>query len=455
MAVDAGVIVVGGGWAGLAAAVHLARNGRPVTLLEAAPQLGGRARRVSWNGCNIDNGQHLLLGACTATLELLRELGVAPERVLQRLPLRLVLNHTNGERFELTAAPLPAPWHLAVALLRARGFTRAERWAALRMSLRLVRTRFQLEVDMSVADWLQRCRQPARVRAAIWEPLCLAVLNTPPAVASAEVFLRVLRESFGGSRAASELLLTATDLSGLLPDAAQRYLETRGATIRLGLRAQRLLTRDGGVCGVAGADGHEYSGDVVLAVPPYAAAALLEPQARAATLIAELRHFSYEPICTVYLQYPPEVALPEPMFGLLNATTQWVFDRRVGGQSGLLAAVISGPGEHMALDGNALGAHVSAELARAFPHWPRPLAIRVIREKRATFSCRVGINRERPGHRTPLPGCWLAGDYTATSYPATLEGAVQSGIECARQICNTSVWSADHSDPVSAPSDTD
>jgi uncharacterized protein with NAD-binding domain and iron-sulfur cluster len=136
----------------------------------------------------------------------------------------------------------------------------------------------------------------------------------------------------------------------------------------------------------------------------------------------------------VYLQYPPQVRLPHPMQGCLNTVSQWIFDRRLHGQHGLMAVVISADGEHMQLDAEALGTTVARELAALFPHWPAPLARHVIREKRATFASRVDVNRQRPGAQTPVAGLWLAGDYTAVGLPATLEGAIRSGLHAARLV---------------------
>jgi hypothetical protein len=136
----------------------------------------------------------------------------------------------------------------------------------------------------------------------------------------------------------------------------------------------------------------------------------------------------------VYLQYPPETRLPVPMAGFENAVAQWVFDRRICNQPGLMAVVISARGEHMRLAAGELTERVAADLARAFPRWPAHHHSQVLREKRATFCARVGSDAIRPDNRTAVRGLWLAGDYTATGLPATLESAVRSGQSCAQTV---------------------
>ena len=142
----------------------------------------------------------------------------------------------------------------------------------------------------------------------------------------------------------------------------------------------------------------------------------------------------HQPICTVYLRYPESVDPGTPMLGLVGRITQWIFDRRLTGQPGVMSAVISASGPHLALDNAALLERVGRELAEVFPRWPRWESGWVVREKRATFACTVDVEQRRPPHRTPVEGLWLAGDFTATGLPGTLEGAVASGLQCARSL---------------------
>lgn len=422
------VAIVGAGWGGLAAAVELVARGHAVHLLEAAPAPGGRARGLTLGGLPLDNGQHLLLGAYRETLRLMRRVGADPGRLLARRRLALTLEGP-GERFALRLPPGPAPAALVAALATARGIPARDRWRALARAPRLRRAPAR---ETSAAAWLDACGQPPSLRRALWDPLCLAALNAPAGRASASVFARVLAEAFGG-RGASDLLLPRTDLGGLFPRPAVAWLRAHGAAISFGARVRALTPVPGGWRLDTG-DGPVHARHAVLATDAAAAAALLpdEPECRPAA--ERLRRLGAAPITTIYLRYDERVALPAPMLGRLDAPGQWLFDRRLTGQPGVVAVVISGDGPHMGRDRDALAAEAAAQLARAHPDWPRPEPLGVVRERRATFDCRAGSDALRGDVAGPLPGLWLAGDHVATGLPATLEGAVRAGTRCARAV---------------------
>jgi squalene-associated FAD-dependent desaturase len=430
------VAVVGGGWAGCAAAVALLDAGSNVTLFEAARTLGGRARAIETNGRLLDNGQHIMLGAYADTLRLMRRVGVDPRQALLRLPLQMRYPAFDAG-MDFVAPRLPAPLHVLVALLRARGLDAADKLALARFSTTARWMGWQLHNDCSVAELMVRYDQTERLVRLMWRPLCLAALNTPPERASAQVFLAVLRDSLGAHRAASDMLIPRVLLDAVFPQAARDHLASRGATVRTGSRIDA-LGQGGGAWNLhAGPDVHTFDA-VVLATPPWQTATLLRPHAAAADVVARLDAFEYEPIATVYLQYPAGVRLPLPFCALADAPDdqrwgQFVFDRGQldPGQDGLLAVVISGADAAADLGQDALAALVAAQLADAFalPALATPLWSRTITEKRATFACTPGL--ARPANATALPGLALAGDYTACDYPATLEAAVRSGVAAA------------------------
>lgn len=424
------VTIIGGGWAGLATAIELCQHGVPVTLIEATRQLGGRARCVAFDAERVDNGQHLMIGAYRETLRLLT-LVHAPPLTRRRLQLHL---HTPVEKFSLMAPRLPAPLHLVAALLTARGISAHERYCALRFCIALAWRRFQLVNDISLAQLLAQHRQTPRLIECLWEPLCLATLNTPLNEASAQVFLTVLRDAFARRRADSDLLFAATDLGQMFPAPALEFIEQHGGRIILGERINELRIAGDTFEAVAGAQQAHPSQYLVIATPAYTTARLLAPHAALQTIAHNLEQLHYEPICTVYLRYPAHVTLNTNMVGFTGTITQWVIDRAHCDQPGLMAAVISAHGAHMDLSNEELTQRVRDEIARRYPTWPAAYNSMVIREKRATFACRVYINALRPTNETPVRGLWLAGDYTATGYPATLEGAVRSGVNCARKI---------------------
>ncbi len=428
------VAVVGGGWAGCAAAVELAAAGCAITLFEAARTLGGRARGVEFHGQMLDNGQHILLGAYTDTIRLLRRVGVDPKSALLNLPLQMRYPAAGGG-MDFLAPRLPAPLHLAVALLRAKGLATADKLSLARFSSTARWMGWQLNTDCSVSELLDRFDQTPRLVKLMWRPLCLAALNTPPERASAQVFLAVLRDSLGAGRSASDMLLPRLDLHTLFPFAASRFIEAHGGAVHCGARVAGIAPDQGGWR----VDGAHFDA-VVVATPPPAAATLLAGLPLDA-IGEQLAAFEYEPITTCYLQYPAATRLDLPFYALLDepATGHWgqfVFDRGQldQAQAGLCSVVVSASTDAATLDQAELARAIAAQLAAVFgrPALAEPTWTRVITEKRATFSCTPGLRRLPTA--TGLDGLVLAGDYIESDYPATLEAAVRSGAAAARAL---------------------
>jgi len=416
------VAVVGAGWAGLAAAVTLAEQAVPVTVFEASRSLGGRARRVSVDGVDLDNGQHVLIGAYRETLRLMRKVGAVPDKLLVRLPLEL--RYADG--FHLRAPRLPYPLNLLAALLRAKGLGLAQSFSALRFMASLRIRNFRVEPDRSVACLLDGHGQSGSLRTHVWEPLCVSALNTPVNSASAQVFVNVLRDALTGASDASDLLIARTDLGRMFPEPAAEYVKAHGGTIELGVPVRRIAHVQGGFR----LNDAQLFSSVVIACGPHQAGQLLVQLSELDDALSRIGAFGYEPIVTCYLRYPESVSLPAPMLGFSGRIVQWVFDRgRLGGPKGLLAAVISASGAHEQATKEELTARIEIELKAALGELPSPLWSQVITEKRATFSCTPAL--VRPEAFTAVPGLVLAGDYVASEYPGTLETAVRSGIAAA------------------------
>ena len=431
------VVIIGAGWAGLAAAVELSAANIRVTLVEAAKQAGGRARRVDTQGMQFDNGQHIVLGAYREMLRLLDVIGVSEEQAFFRRALRLEMRSPRHERICIAFPALPAPWHVAVGFARATGLSRSERYRALALCAQLFFSGFKVNNTLSVAEWLHRAKQPRRLIKALWEPLCLAALNTPLNRASAEIFIRILHETFAGARGNADMLFPRADLGAIFPEPAMQFIRRHGGTVHCGERVTSLDIRDGRIDGVTTHQGMIRADHVIIAASSDASLRLIEPHPLLQDISRRLTLLQHEPICTVYLQYPPEMRLGGEMLGLLDGTGQWILDLGDAGHPGRMAVVISGPGPHMSRDNAALIKDISEEISKHFLQWPAPSHSIIIREKRATFSCRAGIEALRPATRTPVDGCWLAGDYTDTGLPATLEGALRSGVRAAREIMGT------------------
>ncbi len=416
------IAVVGGGFAGLAAAVELAAHGHAPQVFEASATLGGRARTVQIHGLRLDNGPHLLLGAYRETLRLMRLVGANPD-ALGRQPLQLEI----PGQFRLTAPKLPAPWHLLSALLRAGGLTFTDKLTAINFMRRQQSRQFRLSADITVAALLTG--HSANLCQKLWYPLCLAALNTAPEQASGQVFLNVLRDSLAGDRQASDMLLPSLDLSEIFPEPAAKFLVHHGGSVFRHCRIHQITRRESSYW----LDAHGPFDQLVVAIAPQHLGPLIDGLPELSPLAATLAAFRYEPIYSVYLQYPTALQLPSAMLGLWNGPGQWLFDReRLAGQTGLVAVVISGAGPHQAISHEALAQQVHQQLHALLPQLAPPLWCQVIAERRAAFACTPKLNR--PDTKTPLPGLWLAGDYVAGDYPATIEGAVRSGVNAARCV---------------------
>jgi len=436
------VAVLGGGWAGCAAAVTLAAAGIAVTLFEQAKTLGGRARRVSFGTLSLDNGQHLLIGAYERTLELLTLVHGADhaQTLFTRLALTLrPFGSASSGEISLTAWRAPAPLHLLGGIMTARGLARAERIALISDFRRLARTGFRCPREQTVTECF--AGTPRRAFEALWAPLCLAALNTPPHAASAQIFANVLRAALTGSARHSELIIPAADLSACFPEAAARFVAERGGSLRLGATARAVVAGERAVV-IETAGAESFAAAIVAVGPQQLAGALGEEIRRDPAWRAALDHvgaFAYESITTIYLAFAERVPLDAPLLRLAGTPGQWVFDRSLAlaggpGSDGLslLAVVISANGPHDALDHPTLARDAEAQLRRLAPTLPAVLWSRVIAEKRATYACAPAL--ARPRHGRIAPGVYLAGDYTDPEYPATLEAAVRSGVSAARAL---------------------
>ena len=414
------IAVVGGGWAGLAAAVTATEAGHHVTLFEMAPQLGGRARRVDHSdNLALDNGQHILIGAYCDTLALMRRVGADPDALLRRLPLALVGPDGNGLRL-----PAGAPGAAFIrAVLGRHGWSLGERLGLLATALRWRLDGFEASAQSSVADITRGLS--ARVRSTLIEPLCVAALNTPTHQASARVFLRVLRDALFGGPGASDMLLPRAPLSALLPDPAGRWLLAAGAELRCGTRVDALTLRRAGW----DVDGEPFDA-VVLACTANEAARLSQPHAPA--WASQAKAFDYEPIVTVYL-YSRGTRLAQPMTALpanVDAPAQFAFDLGAidgcGVRAGVFAFVVSGARAWVERGLEACATATLAQAQNAFAQdWREPpKLLRTLAERRATFLCGPSLARPPRAVATNLTA---AGDYIDGPYPATLEGAVRSG----------------------------
>ncbi|HSO44009.1 MAG TPA: FAD-dependent oxidoreductase, partial [Rhodoferax sp.] len=345
------VAVIGAGWAGLAAAVKATQAGHQVTVFEASHALGGRARVVTSsttqtlpNGTplRLDNGQHILIGAYTETLALLRLVGISPEDALLDLPMTLQFPDGLGLKF----AAWPTPMDALGGILQARGWSTGDKWSLLRAALGWKRRDFSCDASLSVTGLCHHLTP--RIKAELIDPLCVSALNTPPEQASAQVFLRVMRDALFGVSGGSRLLLPRVDLSALFPDAAASWVLERGGLLKLGQRVGSIQTH-----GQRWLVQEELFDTVMLATSaPHAAQVISASTQDAPPSISDtMQHWlattlavHHEAIATVYA-WAPQASLPQAMLALRSGAqhpAQFVFDRgQLGGPAGLLAFVVS------------------------------------------------------------------------------------------------------------------
>lgn len=443
-----GVVIIGGGFAGLAAAVHLSDNGLPLTLLERRSFLGGRAYsfRDRTTGDTIDNGQHLMMGCYHQTLDFLRKIGADGRLKFQPSPRVDFLEIVSGEsrHSSFKCPPLPAPLHLLAGLMGLGTLGWADRLGALKVGLALRKLRGDGEAlsDLTVREWLSSLGQSAAMQKKFWDPMALATLNESPDIASADMFARVLRQGFLQTRDDSAMVVSRVGLSDLYTESAREYIEKRGGKVRLnadvvsmrfdGRRVSSLLLRGGEEIIPA---------TVVSALPCFALRRVVpEEVVESSRSLGSLGLFRPAPIVSINVWYPEPVTDVE-FVGLLDSRIDWVFNRdAISGNPSKrpqhLALVISGAHSVSSLSKEAIRDLAVEELRRFFPSArpQRPLHTFVVREHEATISHTTGLARLRPGCRTEFENLFLAGDWTATGLPATIESAVQSGRACADAI---------------------
>jgi squalene-associated FAD-dependent desaturase len=466
------VIVIGGGFAGLAAAVDLAERGIPVTVLEARGRLGGRAYSFTdrGTGVEVDNGQHALMGCYTHTLAFLDKIGASAK--LHRQPhLRVEMRDPRRGAGTIASRPLPGPFHMLHALFGYRLLGRGERVRAALAGAWLMKMHRARDARLSswtVDELLTRLGQSANARASFWYPLAIATLNEAPRRAAAAPLAEVLARAFFGTPAHSQFVLPRVGLSALYTEDARRFVEARGGAVWLS--APVAAVDVGTDVTLRLRDGRQLRADAcVFAVPPRALAPLLPAPLRADTLLRRLGELDTSPIVSAHVWFDRPV-LAADFAGLIGATTHWVFNRtkltaddtasrqepasaatsaRRGSppdpartQAQCVTTVISAGRDVVGWETERIVHTVLDDLARLIPEsrGARVLRSVVVKEKHATISPTPEAERLRPPVTTVVPSIFLAGDWTRTGLPPVIEGAVASGQHAA--ACVVRQWGA-------------
>jgi squalene-associated FAD-dependent desaturase len=447
------VAVVGGGLAGITAAIALAETGARVTLLESRPRLGGATSSFSRDGLTVDNGQHVFLRCCTAYRGLLARLGVTGAVALQDRFDVTVLR--PGGRARLRRTALPGPLHMGQALAGYRHLSYAERLLVVPAALAMTRLDpASPELDgQRLGDWLAAHWQGEHARRALWDLFTVSALNVPGDDANLALAATVVKTALLSARDAADIGVPTVPLSDLHGRAAATLLGRLGARVRLGAKAVAIevLPAGGFLIRLASRGRAESNGGevikadgVVLAVPPETAGFLLPPAASHGAIApagpgpAQWAQIATSPIVNVHVIYDRRVTRL-PFAAAVDSPVQWVFDRT--GPSGLregqyLAISLSAADAYTDVPAARLRARFLPALAELFPASAQARVVDcfVTRERRATMRQVPGVGRLRPGTATAVPGLVLAGAWTDTGWPDTMEGAVRSGLNATREL---------------------
>jgi squalene-associated FAD-dependent desaturase len=439
-------IILGGGVAGITAAVELARAGMRPLLVESRPYLGGRMRSFihTATGDEIDNGQHLLMGCYHATFRLLDLLGTRQLVALQP-SLHVEFRDPDGTADILdTPAALPSPLNVLAGMMRLRRLSIAERATLLRVGLAV--RRGYAGPRETVRDYLTRLGQSQRVQERLWDPMIIATLNTAPAEASAQLFVEIMRRAFLGKGTASHLGFARHGLSRLIEPAAG-YITSAGGAVQTGTTILR-IDRDERGYRIHLKDREPITTrQIIAALPSRALHSLVSHDSQLLTGLG-IQTLPSSPIVSLYLWFDQPLDSVPPFCALLGTSVQWLFNRRrIAAETndrfpGLLSCTISAATAEAQTSADAMIAIAERELRAAIPELgsARLLEGLVIKEKEATFLASPASEALRPATRTALPGFYLAGDWTATGLPATIEGAVQSGFEATAQLLGAGRW---------------
>ncbi|MDR1190297.1 MAG: hydroxysqualene dehydroxylase HpnE [Verrucomicrobiales bacterium] len=420
------IIVIGGGCAGLSTAFHLAGGGHQVGLFEAKSFLGGRAHsfKDSGSGLTLDNSQHAFFGCYHSCLEMLDALGARHKLVCQN-GIEVPYLSRDGARAVLKAANYPAPFHLLDGLLGFAALTAADCFGIIRLGLRL-RFGGQPYSDENAGKWLRRLGQSINAIRCLWEPFCLAALNEGVGTANARLLYNVIRQCLLGSKADSSVYLNRAGLSQLFNPELDQFLRAVGSTIHLNRGVREILFDGDMVSGLRLADGEVVTADVyVSAVPFPVLRALLPP---AAPLLARLKKLKTSPILSVWLETDCPVTGGDPFVALLDSPVQWIFNRGADGRH-CHYLTISAAGQLIDTPNQELIELLWSEINCYFPATAGGKILRhvVYKSRDATFASIPGVENFRPGPATEWRNFFLAGDWTQTELPATIEGAILSG----------------------------
>ncbi len=428
------VVIVGGGLSGLAAAVKLAPS-HPVLLLEQKQRLGGRAYSFidATTGDVVDNGQHVLLAGYDRTMDFLKRIGTKHLLDVQDSPT-LYFHHPTKGFCTFSVPKLPSPLNLVSGILATNLFSFSDKMKLLRAGISMSFPPANL-TNLTIDEWLINVGQSEEAKRSFWEPLAISIMNEHIAIASAKVFVDALRHAFLNGWKNSSLALPRGGLSELYIDDALRFIERAGGIVRLNADVVEIVIEKENAVAVRLKDGTAIECvSVILAIPHYRLADLLPTSVLlGGTINPEFLSAPSAPIVSIHLWFEKNF-MSHKFVGLIGRRVQWIFNKKKTDDDGRshLSCVISAAYDSVEMSNEELVTLAIGDLRSVYNSVPSiPIHSVVIREKRASFSCTPAVEKLRPNHQTSIPNLFLAGDWTNTGLPATIEGAVLSGERCA------------------------
>jgi len=450
---DTHAVIVGGGLAGLAAVAALAQRGIKVTLLESRPRLGGRASSFvdRKTGTQIDNCQHVSMRCCTNLQHFCQTVGLGE---FFRCEKELHFIGPDGSITSLRANAWPAPFHLARSFRGLNYLTRAEQSGIVTTLRRLARVDYTTCNGMSFGDWLHREGESAATIERFWHVVLVSALSESLDRVDLYHARKVFVDAFLANRHGWEVQIPTAPLEKLYGDYLANWLTARGADVRLNHGVAQIITNAEGAVAVELQDGQRISADhVVIAVPFQRVLSLLPEKYHDHPQLANILQLESAPISSVHLWFDrPITQLPHAVF--VGRLSQWMFNRTALQQPNSDSTCRPAPGESSATPGFYLQVVISASRGLADTSqdqvitqvvdeltgiWPetaqaRLVHSRMVTEHKAVFSVKPGAESCRPPQQSPISNVQLAGDWTKTGWPATMESAVRSGYLAAENV---------------------
>ena len=434
------VVIIGGGFAGLTAGVRLSQRGYEVLVLDRRNHLGGRAYSFidSKTGDVVDNGQHLFMGCYHHTISFLETIGRLDRLMFQARPRVDFLDRTHGFT-SFDCPPLPAPLNVLAGLVRMKGLSAGDKLRAFNVGRAIKSNGRFLPDSLTVDQWLGELGQSERIRKRFWNPMVIATLNQSPDIASARMLKVVLKEAFGGDSTSANIGISRVGLSDLYTDGAVDFIKSKGGDVQTGAQVQRLIIERGRVFAVELKDGERIEADYFIsAVPPSALFAILPDELKNKEF-ASLESLGSSPIVSINLWFDRPV-IDREFVGLIGTRSQWIFNKDLilpsEHQSNQIAVIISAARDYVDWTKSELVEMAIGDLHDLLPESRKAEVLHsvIVKEREATLSHTLETDRFRLGPLTSIPNLILAGDWTDTGLPATIESAVMSGDVAAQAV---------------------